>query len=145
MMRFHRDADIAAALEGPCMSCGEDPHEPLAKVFTFPWTVRCRWLRATLTCSPLNYILQFADVNAFLTLAATRHRITTDELREKPRVQEILNAAKEGKVPVYLVSSESSISHTAARMLSACSVDVQTYPRRIHWRCYHTTRPSYPF
>ena len=54
-------------------------------------------------------LLQFSDVNAFLTLAATRHKITSDELREKPRVQEILNAAKEGKVPVYLVSSKSSV------------------------------------
>ena len=51
---------------------------------------------------------QFADVNAFLTLAATRHKIPYEELREKPRVQEILNAAREGKVPAYLVSSESS-------------------------------------
>ncbi len=50
---------------------------------------------------------KFADVNAFLTLAATRHRIRTEELREKPRVQEILNAAKEGKVSAYLVSSTS--------------------------------------
>ncbi|KAI0717069.1 hypothetical protein C8Q76DRAFT_616418 [Earliella scabrosa] len=55
--------------------------------------------------SPFHGLFDFADVNAFLTLAATRHRITTDELREKPRVQEILNAAKEGKVPVYLVSN----------------------------------------
>ena len=53
-------------------------------------------------------VFQFADVNAFLTLAATRHKIRTEELREKPRVQEILNAAKEGKVPAYLVSSTSS-------------------------------------
>ena len=52
--------------------------------------------------------MQFADVNAFLTLAATRHKFTTEEMREKPRVQEILDAAKDGKVPAYLVSSTSS-------------------------------------
>ena len=52
--------------------------------------------------------VQFADVNAFLTLAATRHKFTTEEMREKPRVQEILDAAKDGKVPAYLVSSTSS-------------------------------------
>ncbi|KAI1785952.1 hypothetical protein LXA43DRAFT_898843 [Ganoderma leucocontextum] len=55
--------------------------------------------------SPFYGLFDFADVNAFLTLAATRHRIRSEELREKPRVQEILNAAKEGKVPAYLVSN----------------------------------------
>ncbi|PIL23203.1 hypothetical protein GSI_14512 [Ganoderma sinense ZZ0214-1] len=55
--------------------------------------------------SPFYGLFDFADVNAFLTLAATRHKIRTEELREKPRVQEILNAAKEGKVPAYLVSN----------------------------------------
>ncbi|KAM5543539.1 hypothetical protein V8D89_002790 [Ganoderma adspersum] len=55
--------------------------------------------------SPFYGLFDFADVNAFLTLAATRHKIRTEELREKPRVQEILSAAKEGKVPVYLVSN----------------------------------------
>ena len=53
----------------------------------------------------LTPLRQFADVNAFLTLAATRHKIRADELREKPRVQEILDAARDGKVPAYLVSS----------------------------------------
>ncbi|CDO71040.1 hypothetical protein BN946_scf184844.g44 [Trametes cinnabarina] len=53
---------------------------------------------------PFYGLFDFADVNAFLTLAATRHKISTDELREKLRVQDILKAAREGKVPVYLVS-----------------------------------------
>ncbi|KAI0667253.1 hypothetical protein C8Q78DRAFT_1054893 [Trametes maxima] len=55
--------------------------------------------------SPFCGLFDFADVNAFLTFAATRHKISTDELREKPRVQEILKAAQEGKVPVRLVSN----------------------------------------
>ncbi|KAI0760611.1 hypothetical protein C8Q74DRAFT_242298 [Fomes fomentarius] len=55
--------------------------------------------------SPFHGLFDFADVNAFLTLAATRHKIRMEELREKPRVQEILDAAREGKVPVYLVSN----------------------------------------
>ncbi|RPD60225.1 hypothetical protein L226DRAFT_494102 [Lentinus tigrinus ALCF2SS1-7] len=54
---------------------------------------------------PFYGLFDFADVNAFLTLAATRHKIPYEELREKPRVQEILNAAREGKVPAYLVSN----------------------------------------
>ncbi|CCM06016.1 uncharacterized protein FIBRA_08260 [Fibroporia radiculosa] len=47
----------------------------------------------------------YADVNAFLTFAATRHKLASDELRGKPRVQEILAAAKTGRVPVALVSN----------------------------------------
>ncbi|OSD05088.1 hypothetical protein PYCCODRAFT_1443443 [Trametes coccinea BRFM310] len=54
---------------------------------------------------PFYGLFDFADVNAFLTLAATRHKFSTDELREKLRVQDILKAAREGKVPVYLVSN----------------------------------------
>lgn len=50
------------------------------------------------------YRHQFSDVNAFLTLAATRHKLPPEELGEKPK--EILAAAKSGKVPVYLVSSK---------------------------------------
>ena len=65
---------------------------------------------AFLAFSEFYPVTQFADVNAFLTLAATRHRIRVEEMREKPRLQEILNAAKDGKVPVHLVSSKSSIT-----------------------------------
>lgn len=49
--------------------------------------------------------LQFADVNAFLTLAATRHTFTQEDLLDNPRVEEIVAAAKAGHVPVQLVSS----------------------------------------
>ncbi|KAI0765872.1 hypothetical protein BD413DRAFT_159418 [Trametes elegans] len=55
--------------------------------------------------TPYCGLFDFADVNAFLTLAATRHKFSLDELREKPRVQEILTAARDGKVPVHLVSN----------------------------------------
>ncbi|KAI0628604.1 hypothetical protein C8Q77DRAFT_1162019 [Trametes polyzona] len=54
---------------------------------------------------PFYGLFDFADVNAFLTLAATRHKIGMDELRDKPRVQEILKAARDGKVPAYLISN----------------------------------------
>jgi hypothetical protein len=49
--------------------------------------------------------LQFADVNAFLTLAATQHTLSVDELEENPRIKAVVDAAKSGKVPVKLVSS----------------------------------------
>ncbi|KAI0754153.1 hypothetical protein C8Q80DRAFT_1137196 [Daedaleopsis nitida] len=55
--------------------------------------------------SPFQGLFDFADVNAFLTLAATRHKIRSEELRERPRLQEILDAARDGKVPAYLVSN----------------------------------------
>jgi hypothetical protein len=54
----------------------------------------------------INFRVQFADVNAFLTLAATRHTLLPEDLREKPRVNEIVNAARAGRVPVHLVSGE---------------------------------------
>ncbi|KAI0918330.1 hypothetical protein AcW1_009758 [Taiwanofungus camphoratus] len=55
--------------------------------------------------NPYHGLFDFADVNAFLTFAATRHKLASEELREKPRIQEILAAAKSGHVPVYLVSN----------------------------------------
>ena len=50
--------------------------------------------------------IQFADVNAFLTFAATRHTYSPEHLIENPRVTQIMEAAKAGRVPVNLVSSE---------------------------------------
>jgi hypothetical protein len=44
-------------------------------------------------------------VNAFLTLAATRHTFVTDDLRSNSKVNDIVTAAKAGRVPVHLVSS----------------------------------------
>ncbi|CAL1698818.1 unnamed protein product [Somion occarium] len=55
--------------------------------------------------SPFDGLFDFSDVNAFLTLAATRHRWSAEELRENPRIDEIFTAAKAGKVPVHLVSN----------------------------------------
>lgn len=55
--------------------------------------------------APFIGLFDFPDVNAFLTLAATRHRWSPEELREKPRTEEIIAAAKSGRVPVHLVSN----------------------------------------
>uniref|UniRef100_A0A0W0G9N8 CBS domain-containing protein n=1 Tax=Moniliophthora roreri TaxID=221103 RepID=A0A0W0G9N8_MONRR len=52
----------------------------------------------------LKGLFDFSDVNAFLTLAATKHTFTPEDLRDKPRVQDIFLAAKAGHVPVHLVS-----------------------------------------
>ncbi|KAF9269617.1 hypothetical protein L218DRAFT_890298 [Marasmius fiardii PR-910] len=53
----------------------------------------------------LSGLFDYADVNAFLTLAATKHRFGPDNLHDNPRVEEIFKAAKAGHVPVYLVSN----------------------------------------
>ncbi|KAK0458913.1 uncharacterized protein EV420DRAFT_1541205 [Desarmillaria tabescens] len=50
-------------------------------------------------------LFDFSDVNAFLTLAATRHTLPPDDSRENRRVQEIVAAARTGHVPVQLVSN----------------------------------------
>ncbi|KAH9924079.1 uncharacterized protein B0H18DRAFT_1085580 [Fomitopsis serialis] len=50
-------------------------------------------------------LFDFSDVNAFLTLAATQHKLASEALKGRPRIQEILAAAKAGRVPVHLVSN----------------------------------------
>jgi hypothetical protein len=51
-------------------------------------------------------------VNAFLTFAATQHTYTPEHLQGRPRVAQILEAAKAGHVPVRLVSSTSTVTVT---------------------------------
>lgn len=53
---------------------------------------------------------QYADVNAFLTLAATRRTLLAEDLPGKARVKDIVAAAKAGRVPVHLVSSSLFLS-----------------------------------
>ncbi|KAF8830476.1 hypothetical protein HHX47_DHR2001128 [Lentinula edodes] len=56
----------------------------------------------------------FSDVNAFLTLAATKHTFSAEAVQEKPRVDDIFTAARSGHVPVSIVSnlSEKNPLHT---------------------------------
>jgi hypothetical protein len=56
-------------------------------------------------------LFQSSDVNAFLTLAATRHTLQPDDLKENPRLDQIVTAARAGRVPVHLVSSEFCLKH----------------------------------
>ncbi|KAJ3554529.1 hypothetical protein NP233_g12404 [Leucocoprinus birnbaumii] len=46
----------------------------------------------------------FSDVNAFLTLAATRHTLSPDIIKSNERLDRIVEAAKAGRVDVRLVS-----------------------------------------
>ncbi|KIK46211.1 hypothetical protein CY34DRAFT_800740 [Suillus luteus UH-Slu-Lm8-n1] len=57
------------------------------------------------TGAPYLGLFDFSDVNAFLTLAATRHTIPLEELRANSRADQIMGAAREGRVPVHLVSN----------------------------------------
>jgi len=54
---------------------------------------------------PFVGLFDLADVNAFLTLAATRHTLLPDDIRENDRINQIISAAKAGRVPVRLVSN----------------------------------------
>ena len=74
----------------------------------------------TLTLYP-----QFADVNAFLTLAATQHTLRPEELEERPRIAGIVESAKAGVVPVHLVSSK-HVFFVDCRSLISDYITVQT-------------------
>ncbi|KAL0959676.1 hypothetical protein HGRIS_011375 [Hohenbuehelia grisea] len=50
-------------------------------------------------------LFDFSDVNAFLTLAATRHTLQPEYLRQHSQVDSIVSAARAGHVPVRLVSN----------------------------------------
>ncbi|KAJ2914433.1 hypothetical protein MD484_g5962, partial [Candolleomyces efflorescens] len=50
-------------------------------------------------------LFDFSDVNAFLTLAATRHTFSLDDTAPDPRQLKIVEAAIAGRVPVHLVSN----------------------------------------
>jgi hypothetical protein len=91
-------------------------HRSRAKDGALLWIVRrtCSTLalpsvsHRSLTCGAR--CPQFADVNAFLTFAATQHTYTPEHLQGRPRVAQILEAAKAGHVPVRLVSSTSHVT-----------------------------------
>ncbi|KAJ3529413.1 hypothetical protein NMY22_g9010 [Coprinellus aureogranulatus] len=54
---------------------------------------------------PYQGLFDFSDVNAFLTLAATRHTFSLDDSAPDPRHTKIIEAATAGRVPVHLVSN----------------------------------------
>ncbi|OCH89284.1 hypothetical protein OBBRIDRAFT_29150 [Obba rivulosa] len=96
--------------------------------------------------TPYHGLFDYADVNAFLTLAATRHKLAPEEFRDKPRVQEIVAAAIAGRVPVHLVSNLSeknpleTLSHDAT-LISLLSV----FARGTHRVLIRSPPPSNSF
>ncbi|PFH48662.1 hypothetical protein AMATHDRAFT_5574 [Amanita thiersii Skay4041] len=69
--------------------------------------IPCLAVKATCSTStkPFIGLFDFSDVNAFLTLAATRHTLLPEYLRENTRINQIVSAAIAGRVPVQLVSN----------------------------------------
>ncbi|KAF5357214.1 hypothetical protein D9756_006365 [Leucocoprinus leucothites] len=59
----------------------------------------------TNSSSPWIGLFDFSDVNAFLTLAATRHTLSPEIIRSNERLDRIVEAAKAGRVGVRLVSN----------------------------------------
>ncbi|TFY78696.1 hypothetical protein EWM64_g5315 [Hericium alpestre] len=87
--------DLLLSRDIPCLAvkskAPEDPHSPSSYL-------------------PYSGLFDFADVNAFLTLAATRHTFSPEHLRENPRIAKIVEAAKAGHVPVHLVSKKNPLA-----------------------------------
>ncbi|KAJ6588749.1 hypothetical protein B0H19DRAFT_1100956 [Mycena capillaripes] len=68
--------------------------------------IHCLAVRATeSTQEPYIGLFDFTDVNAFLTLAATRHTLGRDDVVGNSRVDAIVSAARAGHVPIRLVSN----------------------------------------
>ncbi|KAJ7461831.1 hypothetical protein B0H11DRAFT_2056233 [Mycena galericulata] len=82
---------------------------------------------------PYTGLFDFADVNAFLTLAATRHTLLREDLHENPRVDAIVSAARAGRVPVHLVSnlSEKNPLETLPEYASLVSL-LEVFSRGAH-------------
>ena len=93
------------------------------------WIVRCTIQLFAIRSQLIFFRLQFADVNAFLTLAATRHTLVAEDLPGKSRINDIIAAAKAGRVPVHLVSS-SSISHLQYIAYSSAFRSIWEEPNR---------------
>ncbi|KAL0067491.1 cell separation during budding [Marasmius tenuissimus] len=67
--------------------------------------IPCLAIQADRESHELSGLFDFADVNAFLTLAATKHTLGPEDLVGKTKIEDIFKAAKAGHVPVYLVSN----------------------------------------
>ena len=95
-----------------------------SKGFLISRLIRCMHSPNHIHSAIPSYPSKHADVNAFLVLAATRHKSTKREDPTDPnRAEKIIAAATAGHVPVQLVSSKVSFT----RPISNCpdrSVDL---------------------
>ncbi|RDB27974.1 Protein SDS23 [Hypsizygus marmoreus] len=95
--------------------------------------------------SPYLGLFDFSDVNAFLTLAATRHTYSED-LMDNPRYNEIVSAAKTGRVAVQLVSnlSEKNPLETLPHDATVLSL-LELFSRGSHRALIHSSNSSDDF
>ncbi|KAJ7204654.1 hypothetical protein GGX14DRAFT_459240 [Mycena pura] len=92
---------------------------------------------------PYIGLFDYADVNAFLTLAATRHTLLRDDLIDNSRVNAIVTAARAGRVAVHLVSnlSEKNPLETLPESASLISL-LQVFSRGTHRVLIRSSDPS---
>ncbi|TRM63604.1 hypothetical protein BD626DRAFT_494808 [Schizophyllum amplum] len=96
-------------------------------------TLPCLVVESTDPDHPFAGLFDFSDVNAFLTIAATSHACTPEELSAAPPVEKIVNAARKGKVPVRLVSNISEKNPLEVIAHDATVVDLlQVFSRGTH-------------
>ncbi|KAF8190413.1 hypothetical protein K438DRAFT_1676281 [Mycena galopus ATCC 62051] len=98
---------------------------------------------AEITQEPYLGLFDWGDVNAFLTLAATRHTLLRDDLLDNPRAQAIVSAARAGHVPIRLVSnlSEKNPLETLPDTASIISL-LEIFSRGAHRVVIRSSDPS---
>lgn len=91
-------------------------------------------------------LFDFSDVNAFLTLAATRHTILPHELKANSQADQIMSAARAGHVPIHLVSnlSEKNFLETVSYEATAVSL-LAKFARGTHRVLIQSPTPSNDF
>ncbi|KAF9448125.1 CBS-domain-containing protein [Macrolepiota fuliginosa MF-IS2] len=90
-------------------------------------------------------LFDFSDVNAFLTLAATRHTLTPDVIKANERLDRIVEAAKAGRVPVRLVSNFSDKNPYVVLPNDASVISLlEVFARGAHRAFIQGPTPPYP-
>ncbi|KAL1759652.1 hypothetical protein FB107DRAFT_287631 [Schizophyllum commune] len=93
----------------------------------------CLVVESSSPSHPFSGLFDFSDVNAFLTIAATNHTYTQEQLHASPRVEKVVNAARAGSVPVRLVSNISEKNPLEVVAYDANIVDLlQVFSRGAH-------------
>ncbi|KAF8333768.1 hypothetical protein F5887DRAFT_893072 [Amanita rubescens] len=98
-----QDVQVAHIIDSPIVSVDADTTVEDACEILLKQDILCLAVK-----NPSNEFIglfDFADLNAFLTLAATRHTLLPEDIRDHVRINQIVSAAKAGKVPVQLVSN----------------------------------------
>lgn len=104
-VRVWENTTAQALVEGPVVAVDREIAVEDACDLLLSKGTSCLAIKSADSDGHYSGLFDFADVNAFLTFAATRHTYTPEHLQSHPRVAQILEAAKAGHVPVQLVSN----------------------------------------